>query len=143
MPNELIFSKSKEVSTDSPLGTVSVRRYRQIRVLAMCSPLSPSSSVIQLAFNQGLGGIPGLALLLFLWVGSGALRRVRGRSSQVKGACSVAARGRCAPPWTCEPLRPLRAVACGQARGPARSDAQRPRTSAARVAAGDDRGVGG
>jgi hypothetical protein len=26
------------------------------------------------------------ALLLFLWVGSGALRRVRGRSSQVKGA---------------------------------------------------------
>ena len=57
------------------------------------------------------------ALLLFLWVGSGALRRVRGRSSQVKGACSVAARGRCAPPWTCEPLRPLRAVACGQARG--------------------------
>jgi hypothetical protein len=59
MPNELIFSKSKEVSTDSPLGTVSVRRYRQIRVLAMCSPLSPSSAVIQLAFNQGLGGIPG------------------------------------------------------------------------------------
>ena len=55
------------------------------------------------------------ALLLFLWVGSGALRRVRGRSSQVKGACSVAARGRCAPPWTCEPRRPLRAVACGQA----------------------------
>jgi hypothetical protein len=32
------------------------------------------------------------ALLLFLWVGSGALRRVRGRSSQVKGACGVAAR---------------------------------------------------
>ena len=26
------------------------------------------------------------ALLLFPWVGSGALRRVRGRSSQVKGA---------------------------------------------------------
>jgi len=26
------------------------------------------------------------ALLLFLWVGSGALRRVRGRSSQAKGA---------------------------------------------------------
>jgi hypothetical protein len=36
------------------------------------------------------------ALLLFLWVGSGALRRVRGRSSQVKGACSVAARGNAA-----------------------------------------------
>ena len=53
MPNELIFSKSKEVSTDSPLGTVSVRRYRQIRVLAMCSPLSPSSAVIQLAFEPG------------------------------------------------------------------------------------------
>ena len=47
------------------------------------------------------------ALLLFLWVGSGALRRVRGRSSQVKGACGVAARGRFAPPLTCEPLRPL------------------------------------
>jgi hypothetical protein len=38
------------------------------------------------------------ALLLFLWVGSGALRRVRGRSSQVKGACGVAARVRFAPP---------------------------------------------
>jgi len=31
------------------------------------------------------------ALLLFPWVGSGSLRRVRGRSSQVKGACGVAA----------------------------------------------------
>jgi hypothetical protein len=38
------------------------------------------------------------ALLLFLWVGSGALRRVRGRSSQVKGACGVATARRCAPP---------------------------------------------
>jgi len=38
------------------------------------------------------------ALLLFLWVDSGALRRVRGRSSQVKGACGVAAARRCAPP---------------------------------------------
>jgi len=31
-------------------------------------------------------GVGKLALLLFPWVGSGALRRVRGRSSQVKGA---------------------------------------------------------
>jgi hypothetical protein len=59
MPNELIFTKSQEVSTGSTLGTVSVRRYRQIRVLAMCSPLSPSSAVVQLSFNQGIGGIPG------------------------------------------------------------------------------------
>ena len=59
------------------------------------------------------------ALLLILWVGSGALRRVRGRSSQVKGAGGVAARGRCAPPWTCEPRRPLgQSVRSG--RGPAR-----------------------
>jgi hypothetical protein len=35
-------------------------------------------------------GILEQALLLFLWVGPGALRRVRGRPSQVKGACGVA-----------------------------------------------------
>ena len=33
---------------------------------------------------------------------------VRPRVAQ--GACGVAARGRYAPPWTCEPLRPLRAA---------------------------------
>jgi hypothetical protein len=54
--------------------------------------------------NKGAAGVDGQsveefeALLLFLWVGSGALRRVRGRSSQVKGACGVAARVRFAPP---------------------------------------------
>jgi hypothetical protein len=57
--------------------------------------------------GRQVGGLRGLsggvrqneALLLFLWVGSGALRRVRGRSSQViKGACGVAARVRFAPP---------------------------------------------
>jgi hypothetical protein len=42
----------------------------------------------------------------FCGSGSGALRRVWGRPSQVKGAFGVAARGRCAPPWTCKPLRP-------------------------------------
>ena len=46
--------------------------------------------------TESTKGLP--ALLLFLWVGSGALRRVRGRSSQVKGACGVAARVRFAPP---------------------------------------------
>ena len=43
------------------------------------------------------------ALLLFPWVGAGALRRMRGRPSQVKGAVGVAARGRFAPPLTWEP----------------------------------------
>ena len=78
----------------------------------------------------------------FCGSGSGALRRVRGRSSQVKGACGVAARGRCAPPWTCEPLRPLRAELAGRP-GACPTGAQRPRTSAGRVAAGEDRGMKG
>jgi hypothetical protein len=57
-------------------------------------------ATIQIAHSdkeQATGTFKG-ALLLFLWVGSGALRRVRGRSSQVKGACGVAARVRFAPP---------------------------------------------
>jgi hypothetical protein len=41
--------------------------------------------------GEGNNSMPEKALLLFLWVGSGALRRVRGRSSQVipEGAGSV------------------------------------------------------
>jgi len=58
------------------------------------------------------------ALLLFPWVGAGALRRMRGRPSQVKGAVGVAARGRFAPPLTWEPLRPLRAVIAGRPGAP-------------------------
>jgi hypothetical protein len=46
----------------------------------------------------------------FRGCGLGMPRSLRGRSSQVKGAYGVAARWRCAPPWTCEPLRPLRAA---------------------------------
>ena len=45
----------------------------------------------RLVAGTGRVGSCGWALLLFPWVGSGALRRVRGRSSQVKGACGVAA----------------------------------------------------
>jgi hypothetical protein len=45
--------------------------------------------------------------MLCAWVAVVVARSLRGRPSQVKGAFGVAARGRFAPPWTCEPLRPL------------------------------------
>jgi len=54
------------------------------------------------------------ALVSFPWVGSRALRSLRGRPSQVKGAFGVATRCRSAAPWTCEPPRPLRAGATGR-----------------------------
>ena len=62
------------------------------------------------------GGIP-LALLLFLWVGSGALRRVRGRSSQVKGACGVAAARALRAPLDLRASAAPSGRACGQAGG--------------------------
>jgi len=82
-----------------------------------------------------------LALLLFPWVGSGALRRVRGRSSQVKGAWRRRCReGAARPPWPASLCGPFgQGLRAG--RGPARRGAQRPRTSAGRVAAGEDRGM--
>jgi hypothetical protein len=71
------------------IATVSLRLlyliFNQLLSWRTLLPRAPSSKDIE-------------ALLLFLWVGSGALRRVRGRSSQVKGACGVAARVRFAPP---------------------------------------------
>jgi hypothetical protein len=57
------------------------------------------------------------ALLLFLWVGSGALRRVRGRSSQVKGACGVAAARALRAPLDLRASATPRAGTCGQAGG--------------------------
>ena len=70
------------------------------------------------------------ALLLFLWVQvSGALRRVRGRSSQVKGAFGVATRGRCAAPCDLRASATPSGRACGQAGGLPRLAAQRARTS--------------
>ena len=58
-----------------------------------------------------------LALLLFPWVGSGALRRVRGRSSQVKGACGVAAARALRAPLDLRASATPRAGTCGQAGG--------------------------
>jgi len=80
------------------------------------------------------------ALLLFPWVGSGSLRRVRGRSSQVKGACGVAAARALRAPLD---LRASATPRAGRADRPGAcpSGAQRPRTSAGRVAAGEDRGM--
>ena len=57
------------------------------------------------------------ALLLFLWVGSGALRRVRGRSSQVKGACGVAAARALRAPLDLRASATPRAGTCGQSGG--------------------------
>ena len=53
----------------------------------------------------------------FCGSGSGALRRVRGRSSQVKGAFGVATRGRCAPPCDLRASATPSGRACGQAGG--------------------------
>jgi len=68
-----------------------------------------------------------VALLLFPWVVSGALRSLRGRSSQVKGAYGVAVR------WRLRATLDLRASAAppGSVTGrpePALHNAQRPRT---------------
>jgi hypothetical protein len=62
-------------------------------------------------------GIKDEALLLFLWVGSGALRRVRGRSSQVKGACGVAAARALRAPLDLRASATPRAGTCGHAGG--------------------------
>ena len=51
----------------------------------------------------------------FCGSGSGALRSVRVRPSQVKGAFGVAARGRFAPPGPASLCGPFRAGTCGQA----------------------------
>ena len=83
------------------------------------------------------------ALLLFPWVGSRALRRVRGRSSQVKGAWRRRCReGAARPPGPASLCGPFRAGLAGRP-GACPTGAQRPRTSAGRVAAGEDRGMKG
>ena len=96
-----------------PLGlpTWSDKLVQEVIRLVLEAYYEPRFSDRSHGFRPG----PRPALLLFPWVGSGALRRVRGRSSQVKGAWRRRCReGACAPPWTCEPLRPLRAGLAGR-----------------------------
>ena len=100
-------------------------------------PHQLSDLILGLALEKATGKP---ALLLFPWVGSGSLRRVRGRSSQVKGACGVAAARALRAPLD---LRASATPRAGRADRPGAcpSGAQRPRTSAGRVAAGEDRGM--
>jgi hypothetical protein len=55
----------------------------------------------------------------------------------------VAARGRCAPPWTCEPLRPLRAGLAGRPGACPSGCAAPPNLSRAGGRPGEDRGMKG